>query len=166
MQSVILIIFLIGYLFIIFEQRIRIDKAATALLTGGLCWVAFMFSGAGTGQVNHLLYEQVSEISGILFFLLGAMTIVELIDAHDGFDIITRLISTTSKRKLLWIICFISFFFSAVLDNLTTAIVMVSQTRYILDYRNDPRFFAGMIVVSAKAWGAWSPTLRLTTTML
>lgn len=166
MQLLILCIFIAGYICIVLEHKIKIDKAATALLTGILCWMVFILSGADTTSVNHLLLEQFSEISGILFFLLGAMTIVELIDAHDGFDIITRLINTGSKRKLLWIICFLSFFLSAVLDNLTTAIVMVSMIRKILDDKNDRLFFAGMIVIAANAGGAWSPIGDVTTTML
>ena len=166
MQLLILCIFILGYLAIVLEHKIKVDKAATALLTGILCWMVFILSGADKVSVNHLLLEQFSEISGILFFLLGAMTIVELIDAHDGFDIITRLINTGSKRKLLWIICFLSFFLSAVLDNLTTAIVMVSMIRKILDDKNDRLFFAGMIIIACNAGGAWSPIGDVTTTML
>ena len=166
MQLLILFIFIAGYAAIVLEHKIKIDKAATALLTGVLCWVVFMFSGTDTSLVNHLLLDQLSEIAGILFFLLGAMTIVELVDAHDGFDIITGLITTTTKRKLLWVICIITFFLSAILDNLTTAIVMVSLVQKLLDDKNDRLFFSGMIVIAANAGGAWSPIGDVTTTML
>jgi len=116
--------------------------------------------------VGEQLIEHVGELSGILFFLLGAMTIVELIDSHYGFNIITRKITQTNKRNLLWIISFITFFLSAVLDNLTTTIVMVSLLRKILKDPEDRLFFAGMIVIAANAGGAWSPIGDVTTTML
>jgi Na+/H+ antiporter NhaD/arsenite permease-like protein len=166
MSLLILSIFFAGYAAIIFEYRLKIDKAATALLTGALCWVVFMVAGTDTQLVNHLLLEHLSDIAGILFFLLGAMTIVELIDAHNGFDIITVMIVTTSKRKLLRIICIIAFILSAVLDNLTTAIVMVSLVQKLLQDKNDRLFFSGMIVIAANAGGAWSPIGDVTTTML
>lgn len=166
MQILILSIFIAGYAAIVLEHTIRIDKAATALLTGALCWVVFMVSATDTTLVNRLLLERLSEIAGILFFLLGAMTIVELVDAHDGFDIITNLITTTSKRKLLWIVCIISFFLSAILDNLTTAIVMVSLVQKLLNDRDDRLLFTGMIIIAANAGGAWSPIGDVTTTML
>jgi Na+/H+ antiporter NhaD/arsenite permease-like protein len=112
------------------------------------------------------LEEHLSEISGILFFLLGAMTIVELIDAHHGFDVITSRITTKDKRKLLWIISIITFFLSAVLDNLTTAIVMTSLTRKLVSNRQDKLLIVGMVVIAANAGGAWSPIGDVTTTML
>src|SRR3989344_640129 len=121
------ILFIIGYCLIIFEHNFRVDKAAFALLTGVACWVYYILnSGVNVDTVNEQLTHALGDISGILFFLLAAMTIVELIDAHNGFDIITQMVKTNSKRKLLWIIGFISFFASAVLDNLTTAIVMTA----------------------------------------
>src|SRR5262245_28633081 len=122
MSTLIILIFIVGYLGIAFEHSIRINKAATALLTGVLCWTVYILSAGNKELVNEQLASHLGEVSQILFFLLGAMTIVELIDAHDGFDIITRRIRTTSKTKLLWIIGLISFFLSAVLDNLTTTI--------------------------------------------
>jgi Na+/H+ antiporter NhaD/arsenite permease-like protein len=106
------------------------------------------------------------DLSGILFFLLGAMTIVELIDAHDGFDIITTRIKQTDKRKLLWIVAFITFFLSAILDNLTTTIVIISLLRKLISNDKDRLFFAGIVVVAANAGGAWSPIGDVTTTML
>jgi len=113
----------------------------------------------------HLLHH-LSEISSILFFLIGAMTIVELVDAHEGFAVITDRIKTTNKVKLMWIIGILSFFFSAALDNLTTSIVMVSLLRKLIEDQKDRWFFAGMVVVAANAGGAWSPIGDVTTTML
>lgn len=159
-------IFILGYLFITLEHSVKVNKAATALITGVLCWTVFsLFTNDKHGIAEELI-EHLGELSGILFFLLGAMTIVELIDSHNGFDIITRKITQSNKRKLLWIISFITFFLSAVLDNLTTTIVMVSLIRKIIKDPEDRLFFAGMIVISANAGGAWSPIGDVTTTML
>jgi len=116
--------------------------------------------------ISEQLTGQLGELSGILFFLMGAMTIVELIDAHDGFDVITSRITTNNKRKLLWIISIITFFLSAALDNLTTAIVMVSLLRKLIDDKNDRLLFIGMVIIAANAGGAWSPIGDVTTTML
>jgi Na+/H+ antiporter NhaD/arsenite permease-like protein len=110
----------------------------------------------------HHLYE----IAGILFFLLGAMTIVELIDAHEGFSVITDRINTTSKVKLLWVICLLTFFMSAALDNLTTSIVMISVIRKLIDDKEARWLFGGFIIIAANAGGAWSPIGDVTTTML
>lgn len=159
-------IFLIGYLFITLEHNIGINKAATALASGVLCWCAYLFSAADAHLVSEQLMHHLSEISGILFFLLGAMTIVELIDAHDGFHIIITAIKTTNKRKLLWIICGITFFLSAVLDNLTTTILMVSLLRKIISDKNDRWLFLGLVIIAANSGGAWSPIGDVTTTML
>lgn len=166
MGIAIIIVFILGYLFITLEHSIKINKAAIALLTGVLCWVLYIFSSADTHLISEQLTEHLGEISGILFFLMGAMTIVELIDAHDGFEVITKAISTLNKRKLLWIICFLSFFLSAVLDNLTATIVMVSLLRKLISGKNDRMLFIGMVVIAANAGGAWSPIGDVTTTML
>jgi Na+/H+ antiporter NhaD/arsenite permease-like protein len=166
MNTIILLVFVAGYAGITLEHHIRINKAAIALITGVLCWTLFMFSGADNHLVLHSLEGHLSEISGILFFLLGAMVIVELIDAHDGFEVITTRIKTRNKRQLLWIMGLITFFLSAVLDNLTTTIVMVSLLRKIISEREDRLFFAGIIVITANAGGAWSPIGDVTTTML
>jgi NhaD family Na+/H+ antiporter len=166
MLTAIIIVFIIGYLAIALEHSIKINKAATALLTGVLCWTLYVFSASDTHHISEQLTEHLGEISGIIFFLMGAMTIVELIDAHDGFEIISNAISTTSKRKLIWIICFLAFFLSAVLDNLTTTIVMVSLLRKLITDKNDRMLFIGMVVISANAGGAWSPIGDVTTTML
>jgi Na+/H+ antiporter NhaD/arsenite permease-like protein len=166
MITLIPLIFLLGYLLIIFEHPLKLNKAASALLAGVLCWVFYMFGTSDTHLVNEKLLEHLGDISGILFFLLGAMTIVELIDAHDGFEVITNQISTKSKRKLLWIVSFITFFLSAVLDNLTTTIVMVSLLRKLLNDRNERMYFTGMVIIAANAGGVWSPIGDVTTTML
>ncbi len=166
METVTVIIFVLGYIAIMLEHPLRIDKAAFALLTGTLCWTVYMLGQPDKAEVAHQLNEHMSEISGILFFLLGAMTIVELIDAHDGFVLVTDRIRTTDKRKLLWLTCFITFFLSAALDNLTTTIVMVSLLRKLIARREDRLLFAGMVVIAANAGGAWSPIGDVTTTML
>ena len=166
METIILVIFIIGYLAIAFEHPIKINKAASALLTGVLCWTVYVLFSADTEHVNHQLVEHLGEISEILFFLLGAMTIVELIDTHDGFEAITNKIKTNNKRKLLWIISILTFFLSAILDNLTTSIVMVSLLRKIISNKQDRMIALGMVVIAANAGGAWSPIGDVTTTML
>jgi Na+/H+ antiporter NhaD/arsenite permease-like protein len=166
MEAAILIIFIIGYLAIALEHPIRINKAASALLTGVLCWTIYILFESDPEHVNHQLVEHLGEVSEILFFLMGAMTIVELIDSHDGFDAITSRIKTNNKRKLLWIISILTFFLSAILDNLTTSIVMVSLLRKIISDKQERMIALGMVVISANAGGAWSPIGDVTTTML
>jgi Na+/H+ antiporter NhaD/arsenite permease-like protein len=190
MDIFILAVFVLGYVFIALEHNIHIDKAGSALVTGTLCWAifvlgthdvpahmaaqfeAFMASGHGGGHsglaafFEHRLLHHMEEIASILFFLMGAMTIVELVDAHEGFRVITDRITTRNKVKMLWIVCVLTFFFSALLDNLTTSIVMVSLLRKLIDDRQTRWLFAGMVVVSANAGGAWSPIGDVTTTML
>jgi Na+/H+ antiporter NhaD/arsenite permease-like protein len=166
MEIAVTITFILGYLAIVLERPIRIDKAASALMTGVLCWTLYILNQPDKELVLHQLAEHMGEISGILFFLLGAMTIVELIDAHDGFQIITDKISTQSTVKLIWMIGFISFFLSAALDNLTTTIVIVSMLRKLLADREKRLLFAGITVIAANAGGAWSPIGDVTTTML
>lgn len=166
MAILVVIIFVLGYLAIAFEHPLRLNKAASALLTGSFCWLLFYLRADSTSHATEALMHHLSEIASILFFLLGAMTIVEIIDSYDGFDIITSKITTTSKRKLLIIITVISFFLSALLDNLTTAIVMASLSQKLLSDKNDRLWFAGMIVIAANAGGAWSPLGDVTTTML
>jgi len=183
MELALIAVFVLGYAFIALEHSVRIDKAASALLTGTLCWALLVlgsdgpaahlaeeFAHAGEGGLKvffeHRLLHHVQEIASILFFLLGAMTIVELVDAHEGFTAITNRIRTRNTVKLLWIISFITFFLSAVLDNLTTSIVMVSLLRKLIDDKETRWFFAGMVVLAANAGGAWSPIGDVTTTML
>jgi len=125
LYALILLTFILGYLFIALEGRIQINKTATALIAGVLCWVFYIISSSHKELVTEQLYAHLGEISSLLFFLLSAMTIVEIMDGHHAFDIISSRIKTLNKRKLLWIIGIVSFVLSAVLDNLTTAIVMV-----------------------------------------
>jgi Na+/H+ antiporter NhaD/arsenite permease-like protein len=166
MEFGILITFILGYLAIALEHKIRVDKAASALVSGVLCWVIYITNQPDKHVVTHQLMEHLGEIAGILFFLLSAMTIVELIDAHDGFQIITERIRTQNAVKLLWIIAILTFFLSAILDNLTTTIVIVSLLRKIIADREQRLFFAGITVIAANAGGAWSPLGDVTTTML
>ena len=166
MTAIIGLVFIVGYLAIAFEHPLKINKAASALLTGVVCWSIFALWGGNKEMISGELAHHLSEIAGILFFLLGAMVIVELIDAHDGFEVITQTIRTTSKRKLVWIVGILAFFLSAVLDNLTTTIVMVSLLRKLIPSHKDRLMFTGLIVISANAGGAWSPIGDVTTTML
>jgi NhaD family Na+/H+ antiporter len=166
MITAIIFIFLAGYSAIAFEHVIKINKAATAILTGVLCWAVYILFTPGKEHINSELNSQLGTVSQILFFLLGAMTIVELIDAHDGFDIITRHIKTKSKTRLLWLVGFTTFFLSSVLDNLTTAIVMVSLSRKLVADQEDRWTLAGLIIIAANAGGAWSPIGDVTTVML
>jgi Na+/H+ antiporter NhaD/arsenite permease-like protein len=167
MISILLIlVFVLGYIAIAFEHPLQINKAASALVTGVLCWTIFIVHSENPHTVNEALLHHLGEIASILFFLLGAMTIVELIDSHNGFDIITQKITTTSKQRLLLIITTITFFLSSLLDNLTTAIVMTSLCTKLLSEKEDRLWFAGMIVIAANAGGVWSPLGDVTTTML
>ena len=166
MLTLMIVIFVLGYFAIALEHPIKVDKAASALITGVLIWTLFVLSGADQNFIEEQLLHHLSEISSILFFLLGAMTIVELVDAHEGFSIITDKITTKNRVKLLWIISVLTFFFSAALDNLTTTIVMVSLLRKLIDDKYERWFFAGIVVVAANAGGAWSPIGDVTTTML
>ncbi|MDD4968633.1 MAG: sodium:proton antiporter NhaD [Paludibacter sp.] len=166
MTLLLLVIFGIGYAAIAFENTIKINKTASALITGVLCWVAYIFFTSNKLAVNESLLSHLGDISGILFFLLGAMTIVELVDAHDGFEIITDFISQTNKRRLIWIVGFITFFMSAILDNLTSTIVMVSLLRKLIRNQEDRLLFTGIVIVAANAGGAWTPIGDVTTTML
>jgi Na+/H+ antiporter NhaD/arsenite permease-like protein len=192
MEIAILAVFIIGYIAIATEHSIKIDKAASALLTGVLCWSilvvgahavpdhllgyfdqlkSFLKVTEGTDLTmteffDHRLLHHLQEIAGILLFLMGAMTIVEIVDAHEGFKVITDRINSRNKVKLLWTLGLITFFLSAALDNLTTAIVMVSLSRKLIADQKTRWFFGGMIVIAANAGGAWSPIGDVTTTML
>ena len=162
----IVIVFVLGYLAIVFEHPLKINNTATALITGVLCWVVYILSAADHQVVDNQLTDHLGEIAGILFFLLSAMAIVELIDAHDGFDVITARITTTSERKLLWIIGFLAFFLSAILDNLTTTIILIALLRKLVSSPDRRMLYAGMVIIAANAGGAWSPIGDVTTTML
>ena len=195
MITLMIIVFVLGYAAIALEHPIKVDKAASALIIGGLGWALLAlgiidivnfdivankfavfqewykvkFPGKEITELNFLKYElshHLIDIAEILFFLLGAMTIVELVDAHQGFTIITNKITTNNRIKLLWILSIITFFFSAVLDNLTTAIVMAALLPKIIKEKKDLWMFAGMIILSANAGGAWSPIGDVTTIML
>lgn len=165
MTLFIVILFIAGYLVIALEHSFNINKAGTALLLGVLCWTIYALNSSDTHIVTGLSHH-LAEISEILFFLLGAMTIVELIDAHDGFDIITEKITTTNKRYLLIIISIIAFLLSAVLDNLTTAIVMATVVKKLIPEKEDRYYFLGLVIISANAGGCFSPIGDVTTTML
>ncbi|MBK8522338.1 MAG: sodium:proton antiporter NhaD [Chitinophagaceae bacterium] len=166
MSILLIIVFVLGYSAIAFEHPLKLNKAASALITGVVCWTIYILQSESVETVSEELLHHLGEIASILFFLLGAMTIVELIDTHDGFDIITQKIKTTNKSKLLVIITVITFFLSALLDNLTTAIVMSSLVTKLLVDKEHKLWFCGMIVIAANAGGAWSPLGDVTTTML
>ena len=237
MATIMIIVFVIGYACIALEHPIKIDKAATAILTGVLCWTLYVFSVENPNPKSHhenlnheivehghdatevkiretknlngktkedLIHEEkesgvlgghdiavyenekgeiiayekygnenqkglghhLFDIAMILFFLMGAMTIVELIDAHEGFSVITDKINTTNKVKLMWIVTVISFFLSAALDNLTTSIVIISLLRKLVGDKETRWVFGGLVIIAANAGGAWSPIGDVTTTML
>ncbi len=159
-------VFVLGYLAIALEHTIKVDKAASALIIGGLGWGLFAFSGIDPHSLTHEIQHHIVDIAEILFFLLGAMTIVELVDAHQGFSIVTDKITTNKKVYLIWILSIITFFFSAVLDNLTTAIVMAALLAKLIKDKEDLWLFAGVVILSANAGGAWSPIGDITTIML
>lgn len=166
MVTALLLVFIVAYAAIALEHPLGINKSASALVGAGLLWTIYAL---GTGDA-HLVSEQLGEsLTGtaqIAFFLMGAMAIVEVVDAHDGFSVITQRIRTARLSRLLWLVGFVTFFLSAVLDNLTTTIVMISLMRKLLAKHEDRLFFAGIIVIAANAGGAWSPIGDVTTTML
>ena len=166
MTTIIILVFVLGYVAIAFEHPLRLNKAASALITGVLCWTIYIIQSNSAEKVNEDLLHHLGEIASILFFLLGAMTIVELIDTHNGFEIITQRIKTTNKRVVLIIVIVLTFFLSALLDNLTTAIVMTSLCSKLISVKEDRLWFVGMVVIAANAGGAWSPLGDVTTTML
>jgi Na+/H+ antiporter NhaD/arsenite permease-like protein len=161
-----IVVFVLGYIAIAFEHPVKVDKAASALIIGGLGWALFAFSGVDQHTLTHEIQHHIVDIAEILFFLLGAMTIVELIDAHEGFSIITNKITTNKKVYLIWILSIITFFFSAVLDNLTTSIVLAALLPKLIKDKETLWLFAGVIILSANAGGAWSPIGDVTTIML
>lgn len=161
------VIFVLCYVLIALEHPLKINKSAIALIAAGLSWTVYSFvSSAGAPVVAEQLQEKLAETAGIVFFLIAAMTIVEVTDAHGGFEVITSRIRARNLPTLLWIISFIAFFLSAILDNLTTTIVMIAVVKRLLRHYQQRRFFAGMIVIAANAGGAWSPIGDVTTTML
>ena len=166
MTTILVLVFVIGYVLITLEHTIHVNKTATALITGVVCWAVYALMAPSGEPVGEHLTENLGHTAEILFFLLGAMTVVELIDAHDGFTLITDRIASRNTRTLLWIISGLSFVLSALLDNLTTAIVMVSVARKLVRNPEQRRVMAGMIIVACNAGGAWSPIGDVTTTML
>ena len=166
LTTTLVIIFVISYTAIALEHPIKINKSASALLGAGLLWSVYAIVTSDHLLVDHQLSESLASTAQIVFFLIGAMTIVEVIDAHNGFEVITSRIKTTKLSSLMWLVGIVTFFLSAILDNLTTTIVMISLMKKLLDKQDDRLIFAGMIVISANAGGAWSPIGDVTTTML
>jgi Na+/H+ antiporter NhaD/arsenite permease-like protein len=186
------IVFVIGYLAIALEHPLKVNKAASALATGVVCWTLYLLFSDHLVQASSIpdwfnlslpaaldgkqlvkaylvegrLLPMLGEIAGLLFFLLAAMIIVELVDAYEGFSLITDRISATSSRRLAWLTCWLTFFLSSVLDNLTTTIVMISLLRKLIADRKTRQLFCGLIVIAANAGGAWSVIGDVTTTML
>jgi len=166
-QPLLIAIFCLGYLAIIFEFVVRVNKTAVSLLLAVLCWLVYFFGDVRPPlESENTLIDHLGRVSEILFFLLGAMTLVELIDSHKGFHTFIHFLHTRSKRKMLWVIALISFFLSAVLDNLTTTILMVSILRKLIPHRNERFLYSCLVVVAANAGGAWTPIGDVTTTML
>jgi Na+/H+ antiporter NhaD/arsenite permease-like protein len=193
MFTLMVVVFVLGYTAIALEHPLKIDKAASALIIGSICWVLYIFGAEGIFAsglspaweafkvtnpdaqgihairefiVDHEILHHIGEIGEILFFLLAAMTIVETVDQHEGFKVITDKITTTNKIKLLWIMGLLTFFMSSLLDNLTTTIVMVALLRKLIDDKQTRWFFASIVVLAANAGGAWSPIGDVTTIML
>lgn len=167
MISILLFVALLGYLAVILEVPIRINKTITAILTGALCWVVLaVFNEGNPHEVSEKLIGYFGEIAGLLIFLLGAMTIVELIDLHKGFTVITHRIRTKSILKLLWIVGIVTFVLSALLDNLATAIIMITLLKKLMPKGEIRMTLAGIVVIAANAGGAFSPIGDVTTTLL
>lgn len=196
MLTTLLVIFIIGYLAIALEHPLRVDKTASALLLGMLMWIIYAMGAESvvpvhapenfqhflethpelTGKnlheqalqyvLNVDIVEHLGDIMQTLLFLIGAMTIVEMVDVHGGFRIITDHITTRNKRKLLWVVSFVTFIMSAILDNLTTTIVMLMLLRKLITKQHERWLYAGMIIIAANSGGAWSPIGDITTIML
>ena len=166
MFYLIIVLFVLGYAAIALEHSLSVDKAAIALVTGALIWICIAFTGETESVIQHELFEHLGGISELLFYLLGSMTIVEIIDSHGGFVMLAKIIKTRNKIKLLWIFSFLTFFVSAALDNLTATILMVTLMWKLIGGKNTRWFFASMIVIAANAGGAWSPIGDVTTLML
>jgi Na+/H+ antiporter NhaD/arsenite permease-like protein len=166
MNTLLILIFVLTYAVIAFEHPLQINKSATALIGAGLLWTVYALAGPEAKVVDAAISNALMSTAQIVFFLMGAMTIVEVVDAHDGFEVITARIQTKKLSSLMWLVGFVTFFLSSILDNLTTTIVMVSLMKKLLEKREDRLFFAGMIVIAANAGGAWTPIGDVTTTML
>lgn len=166
MLTALVVIFVLAYAAIALEHPLKVNKTATGLLTAGVLWTVYAWGSSDPLTVSQQLGESLMSTAQIVFFLMGAMAIVEVVDAHNGFEILTSRIKTRSLSGLMWLVGLVTFFLSAILDNLTTAIVMVSLMKKLLDKREDRLFFAGAIVIASNAGGAWSPIGDVTTTML
>jgi len=166
MLTALVVVFVLAYAAIALEHPLKINKSASALIGAGLLWTIYALSTADHELISHQLGESLMATAQIAFFLMGAMTIVEVVDAHNGFEVITKRIKTQQLSTLMWLVGIVTFFLSALLDNLTTTIVMISLMRKLLSNRADRLFFAGIIVIAANAGGAWSPIGDVTTTML
>ncbi|MDB5256117.1 MAG: Citrate transporter [Chitinophagaceae bacterium] len=187
MELLVISCFVIGYLAIVFEHSIKINKTASALVTGIICWTIVALMGPGHHAsftefqsqvsnldlsdayhhfISHALGHHLNEIAQIIFFLFGAMTIVELVDVHGGFRVITDRITVQKAIPLLWLVGLLAFTLSAILDNLTTTIVMVALLRKIISSSDQRKLFVGIVIIAANAGGAWSPIGDVTTTML
>lgn len=173
---VIIIVFVVGYICIATESLLRINKAAIALLMCVFCWTLLMMAPgsfypdvAADGLIGHIgevIEHHLGDAAGTLFFLMGAMTIVEIVDSNGGFNFVRDALKTRSKRKLMWRVAFMTFFLSAILDNLTTSIVMIMVLRKLVQSRGDRLIYAALIVISANSGGAFSPIGDVTTIML
>jgi len=166
MITTLIFVFVVAYAAIAFEHSLKINKSASALVGAGLLWTIYAMNTGDAHLVGEHLSESLISTAQIVFFLMGAMAIVEVVDAHNGFEVITSRIQTKSLSGLMWLVGLVTFFLSSILDNLTTTIVMVSLMKKLLDSREDRLFFAGIIVIAANAGGAWSPIGDVTTTML
>ncbi len=166
LTTLLIFLFFIGYFFITIEHYIKINKAAIALLISALSWVLLIIFSNNFQEVNSDLSHHLIGVSEIVFFLLGAMTIVEIIDAHDGFSIISQKIKTNNKNQFIWLITLVTFFLSAILDNLTTTIVMVTILNKLVADRKTKWLLLGLVIISSNAGGAFSPIGDVTTTML
>ncbi len=167
LQYLLLAVFIVGYLAIILEFHIKVNKTAVALVLSVICWLIYFGKFSGDGQASvGVLTSKLGNVSQILFFLLGAMTLVELIDSHKGFNTVIYRLNIHSKKKMLWIVSFVTFLLSAVLDNLTTTLLMISLLRKLVPKRKERFVLLCMVIVAANSGGAWTPIGDVTTTML
>lgn len=183
MEGWIIAIFFIGYIFITIEHQVKIDKTISALGMASVCWALLKIMNLtvfeiedstlhainpsdNSSAIDGILLHHLGKIGEILFFLIGAMTIVEIIDMHRGFEIVKKIIKTRKKKKLLWIIGVVAFFLSALIDNLTATIILISIIRKLVPFEKERLWYASLIVIASNAGGAWSPIGDVTTTML
>lgn len=166
MLTALVLVFVASYAAIALEHPLKVNKSASALIGAGLLWTLYSMPAYGDHELLGQLGESLTATAQVVFFLLGAMAIVEVVDAHGGFEVITSRIHTKSLAALMWVTGLTAFSLSSILDNLTTTIVMISLMRKMLAHRDDRLFFAGIIVIAANAGGAWTPIGDVTTTML